>query len=642
MNPFQKKISGLEIEIKKAAQSYYTSGDSGLTDDQFDRLVDELKQLAPESPILNQTGWGYDVNEDTTPGEKVKHRYGTVVGLEKAYCWKEVNKSLQNKVVDASLKLDGLSVVLYYEKGNLVQALTRADGIIGIDITDKVVMILKDKVKIGVGFTGAVRGELCMSYENFEIFAQEHEGAANPRNSTAGLINGGITDDLKYVDCIVYSVIGSDNKYFGRSSRYENSTLPATRAWLQVEFGADHCAPYTTVELNEDTLVDTMDELRSKWYGKFPADGIVLTNMDATWNSETFEVLYDSQAFKFPSEVKSSEVLEVIWRLTKSRFYMPKVRLNPIQLAGTTVQHATGYNAKYILDKQIGTGSVVTVEKRGEIIPNINEVLTSTGAVLPTTCPVCGTEFIWEGVHLKCPNESCGNAKMQDILMWTKTLAPVDGMGDILRKKFITDLFGEDVSVDDLMDGRLMKYATSQKSDSAQVNLFLEMCDKLCNGTYDLECALEALNIPRLGNLTAKKVAQIPDKVKHLVAAYQTGTVAPSASIEQLVGPATAQSIADNADKFVRLALIQDRIDWEAKQQVEVKGKVAITGKLSVPRDQFVKELEAAGYKVASDVSKDTSFLITDSPDSQTSKNQKADKFGVTKITEADFRLEYM
>lgn len=636
MNPFQKKISGLEVEIKKAAQSYYTSGDSGLTDDQFDKMVEQLKQLAPESEVLHQTGWGYDVNSDTTPGEKVKHKYGEAGSLDKAYSWDELFKEFKGAIVDASLKLDGISIVLYYQKGQLVQALTRGDGITGIDVTDKVRLILKDKTQITLGFTGAIRGEILMSYDNFEKFQEIHPDAKNPRNSTAGLINGQALEEMNYLNILVYSVVGSDNHNFGRGE------MPVNRAFLLVEYGEDNVAPSTVISLDNPDSIQKLYDLRTKWYNKWPADGIVLTAMRPTWNPDTFYITYNSQAFKFPSEEGTSEVEEVIWRLTKSRYYMPKIRVKPVQLAGTTVQHCTCYNSKYLVDNNIGVGSVVAFSKHGEIIPNIDKVVTPTAADIPTTCPVCGTEFIWDGVHIKCPNESCGNAKMQDILMWTKTLAPVDGMGDILRKKFITDLFGEDVTVNDLMDGRLQKYATSQKSDSAQVNLFFEMCNKLCNSRYDLASALEALNIPRLGNLTAKKVAQIPDKVRHLIAAYQTGTITPSASIEQLVGPATAQSIADNADKFVRLALIQDRIDWEPKQQVDVKGKVAITGKLSVPRDQFVKELEAAGYKVASDVSKDTAFLITDSPDSQTSKNQKADKFGVTKITEADFRLKYM
>lgn len=636
MNFMQRKIAGLEQDIKKAAQSYYTDGSSNVSDDTFDKMVDELKQLAPESEVLSKTGWGYDVNSDTTPGAKVKHKYGEAGSLDKAYSWDELFKEFRGATVDSSLKLDGISIVLYYEKGQLVQALTRGDGDIGIDVTDKVRLILKDKSNITIGFTGAIRGEILMSYDNFEKFQDIHPDAKNPRNSTAGLINGQSLEEMNFLNILVYSVVASDNHNFGRSE------MPVTRAFLLVEYGPDNVAPSTTITLDSPESIHKLYDLREKWYNKWPADGIVLTAMKPTWDKDTLYITYNAQAFKFPSEAGTSEVVEVIWRLTKSRCYMPKIRVKPVQLAGTTVQHCTCYNSKYLVDNNIGVGAVVTFSKHGEIIPNIDEVVTPTVADIPKTCPVCGSEFVWDGVHIKCPNESCGNAKMQDILMWTKTLAPVDGMGDILRKKFVTDLFGEDISVNELMDGRLQKYATSQKSDSAQVNLFLEMCDKLCNRTFELAVALEALNIPRLGNLTAKKIAQIPDKIKHMLAAYQVGTVAPSASVEALVGPATAQSIADNADKFVRLALIQDRIDWTVKQQLEVKGKVAITGKLSVPRDQFIKELESCGYKVANDVSKDTSFLITDTPDSQSSKNAKADKFGVTKITESEFRKQYL
>lgn len=641
MNFMQRRIAQLETKVKEAAQAYYTDGTSELSDQDFDSMVAELKKLAPESEVLHKTGWGYDVIKDTTPGEKVKHKYGEAGSLSKAYSWGEVSKSLQNKVVDASLKLDGISVVLYYEKGRLVQALTRGDGIIGIDITEKAVKILKDKVMIGRGFTGAVRGELVMSYENFEIFAQSHERAENPRNSTAGLINGGMTDDIKYIDCVVYSVIGSDNHYFGKSSKYDGTTLPATRAWLQVEFGADNCAPFEFIHLCEDTLIDEMERLRSQWYGKWPADGIVLTHTDAGWDAETLEVTYDAQAFKFPSEVKSSEVIEVMWRMTKNRYYMPKVRVQPIRLAGTTVQHATGYNAQYIKENQIGVGSVVTLEKRGEIIPNINEVLTATGAVLPTRCPVCDTELEWAGVHLRCPNEACGNASTQDILMWCKKLAPVDGFGDILIKKYISELFGEDVTVNQLMDGRLWKYVPTNESDRSQVALFKKMCNLLMQGQYSLSDALEALNIPRLGTLTAKKLGAMPGAVRELLDNFLAEDYTDVPQILSAVGPATCEQIRANADKFLRLNIIASRIDWTEKEQVQVKGKVAITGKLSVKRDDFIQELNNAGYTVG-EIGKDTNFLITDSPDSGSSKNLKADKFGIVKITEAEFRQNYM
>lgn len=640
MNFMQRRISQLETKVKEAAQAYYTDGTSPVSDDDFDAMVAELKKIAPESEVLHRTGWGYDVIKDTTPGEKVRHKYGEAGSLDKAYNWGEINKTLKGKVVDASLKLDGISVVLYYEKGRLVQALTRGDGVIGIDITEKAVRILKDKVMIGRGFTGAVRGELLMSYENFERFAALHEDAKNPRNSTAGLINGGLTDDIKYIDCLVYSVVGSDNHYFGVGERYKDCTMPATRAWLAVEFG-ESCAPFDFVELEEGTLVDRMNELREKWYGKYPADGIVLTDLDPVWNPDTFEVVYDAQAFKFPSEVKSSEVVEVIWRMTKNRYYMPKVRINPIPLAGTTVQHATGYNAQYIRDNAIGVGSIVTVEKRGEIIPNINEVVKSTYAEIPTSCPACGADLAWDGVHLRCPNESCGNATMQDILIWCKTLAPVDGVGDTLIKKYIRELFGEDITVNELMDGRLWPYIAAPISDKAQVNLFKQMCDKLMQGQYTLDAALEALNIPRLGNLTAKKLANMPTEIRKLLDNFKDDKFDDIPEILAAVGPATCQQIRANADKFLRLVYIADRIDWSEKVQVAVRGKVAITGKLSVKRDDFIQELQAAGY-IVGDIGKDTNFLITDDPHSGSSKNAKADKFGIVKITEADFRANHM
>src|SRR5574344_1595597 len=130
MNSMQKKILGLSAEIKDAAQKYYEDGSSPLTDIEFDAKVDELRELDPDADVLS-VGWGYDINADSTPGEKVAHRYGVVGSLDKCHNWKELGSDFQWRSLAASLKLDGISIALYYKKGKLQQALTRGDGSTG-------------------------------------------------------------------------------------------------------------------------------------------------------------------------------------------------------------------------------------------------------------------------------------------------------------------------------------------------------------------------------------------------------------------------------------------------------------------------------------------------------------------------------
>lgn len=197
-----KLFSSLEKKIAENAQAYYTDGSSELTDEEFDSLVDQLRKENPDSELLQKTGWGYSINEDTTPGKKYPHKYGEAGSLEKCRTWEEVKPVFRNQFVDMSLKLDGISVLLYYRDGKLYQALTRGDGAVGIDITDKVLEIgttvdmskfTEYSIKLSdddnANFTGAVRGEIVMSFRNFDKYKKLHPEAKNPRNVAAGIIN---------------------------------------------------------------------------------------------------------------------------------------------------------------------------------------------------------------------------------------------------------------------------------------------------------------------------------------------------------------------------------------------------------------------------------------------------------------------
>ena len=639
------RIKQLEANIQEYAQKYYTDGSSPVSDEEFDAMVDELRKLSPTSRVLKDVGWGYDIDLDTTFGEKRYHKYGLVKGLDKCHNAKELGSEYFDKftTIYTSLKLDGISVVLYYHEGVLVQALTRGDGEQGIDITKKAIRIDPSLtvLKNDKEFTGAVRGEILMSYENFEKFQKLHPEAKNGRNSTAGLINNKeLSDDLKYLDILVYTVVGDESysKYSTEQS-VQICSMPAVIAWLNENF--NKVAPYSKTYIEVDTLIESMNLLRNQWYGKYPADGVVITR-NVRFNISTGQVQYDAKAFKFPAESKITTVEDVEWSLTKTKYLVPKVKLTPVNLSGTTVTYATGYNARFIVDNKIGPEGEVEVRKSGEIIPQILKVIKPVDVNLPTTCPECGHTLIWSGVHLQCPNDMCGNAATQDLLIWLKNLAPVDGLGDTLKLKFIEDSFGKDATIEDVMNNR-SKFDFISFSVGAQRLLISNMFSHLYgidDSTFDLVDCLMALNIPRLGDVSSMKLAGHTEVIKHIVdTRYSSEAII---QVKPIVGEATCESLLNNVNKLKRLDLIIDRIDWEvSRNPVQSKGKVAITGKLSVKRSDFETELRNNGWSVG-DISKDTKFLITDDPTSASSKNQKADKLGITKITEADFRTKYM
>lgn len=635
-------MTELELKIKEAAQKYYTDGSSDLTDAEFDKLVDQLRKENPNSELLKRTGWGYSITKDNTPGKKYLHRYGEAGSLEKCRTWDEIRPEYKSNSIDISAKLDGLSVVLYYKDGVLDQALTRGDGRVGIDITDKIKVILGDSI-LDKSFTGGVRGEILITNDNFKEFQKLHPEAKNPRNSAAGLINGKeITDDFKYLNVVVYSVVGADSWY------PEGAIIPmsAIREWLSSNFGLT--APNVNTHINSITFLENFDKLRAIWSETYPIDGLVLTLNHAGYEPGNC-VIQKSQAFKFKSETAFTKVLEVEWNMSKTGYAVPRVRVEPVQLAGTTVQYCTGYNAKFILDNNLGVGAIVEIEKRGEIIPNINNVVAvAHDAYLPKFCPCCSCELQWEGVHLACKNPCCGNSVSKDTMIWTNVLAPVDNLGESLKEKFFTEMYSDVPTIEDLMSNKPTAYQNAPYGSQAyRMKL---MFDKLFGDeAIKITDAIKALNIPRFGDVNADNLSQYPEQVKSLMELACDGSCADGLKLASLfeelkskIGVANTESLEKNMDKVARLRFIQKRIDWSLPAiSTDCKGKVAITGKLSVKRSDFEKELKAAGY-IPAEISKDTKFLITDNPNGSSSKNKKADAWGIVKISEQQFRKEYM
>lgn len=631
-------FNALEKKIKENAQKYYTDGSQSMTDAEFDSAVSELKKSKPDSELFT-TGWGYNPDENNS-GKKFKHRYGLVGSLDKVHNWDELQKDLRDREIIASLKLDGLSVVLYYVDGKLDQALTRGDGRIGIDITEKVLYINSRLKEIDPTFTGGVRGEILMSNEAFERYAMDHEDAKNPRNTTAGLINAKeISPDLRLLNIVFYKVIGCNDDKF---DDYKDMLQ-----YIDYQF-FPNVVDYESVSLSEEDIIYKMNYLRISWYGHYPADGIVLARNDlGRLNSseigkmnrkETNETIYTfvSQAFKFPSETKQAKVDCVEWSLSKTKYLIPKVKIEPTQLSGTTVQYTAGFNAEYIKDNKIGPGAVVEICKSGEIIPDIQSVVKASDEFkLPTICPFCGEYLEWKGVHLYCPNPDCGHSKMADLLIWCSKLVPIDGLGDKIREKFFIEIYGEEYcTVDQIMKYPVLTRAKVPDLEKGkQYQLFRDSLLALFRNKFNIVTVLEALNIPRLGHETAKKLSKYPDIIRKLANNDENTFI----NLHAFIGNANADSINEHKDKFMRINFILDRdgIDWNITESSNIR--VAITGKLSCKRADFEKELESIGITVGS-IKNDTKYLITDDPNSSSEKNNKADKLGIRKITEADFR----
>lgn len=656
-------MNSLERELRLAAHLYYQDGNSFLSDDEFDKKCDQLRSDDPNNSIFKEPSWGYNINNDSTVGERCPHRYGLVTGLGKAYTYKEIPNQFKVHCIIGSPKLDGMSIALYYEDSVLVQALTRGDYKQGIDVTDKVKLIIGNTLPTP-HITGGFRGEIIMSKDSYRKYESCHDNIKNARNSVAGIINSKeITEDIKYLDIVVYTVLADESQKIDsvHDEGWHSYSIDYSEAYDILDKNFENVAPYFVFTgLNEDTFMDSMAHKFSELcsYYSYEVDGIVISTESIQINRDG-EFIYDEIAVKFKSETAITTVEKVEWQMSKTHFAIPVVYIKPVELDGATITKCTGLNAKYIKDNKIENGAVVEIERHGQVIPYINRVINpvSIDDVLITNCPECGEKLEWEGAHLKCMNPLCGNAILQDALIWINNIAPLDNFGDKLRIKFLQKYISGEISVESIMDcEELVKIAVLCMDEhpspliSKQLILFSMMCNALFNKPVLASDAIKALNIPRFGDITSEKLASYPHLVKEIFSLSQAVNsddtyVIPDNFLDELIrciGVANGQSIINNIKKFYRLRFVYNRIVWNSSSNsAEIKGKVAITGKLSVKRSEFEKELKLAGWSVG-EISKDSKFLITDDPDSSSSKNKKADEWGIPKITEYDFRFNYL
>ena len=348
-------------KIKEYATAYYT-GNALISDDEFDALVEEYESQYGK---LDKVGWGF-----IPSGKKVPHKYGLVGSLTKTRDATSID--FRDKIITD--KLDGISCVAYYEKGELVRALTRGTGTEGVDITDKYVMIpgavTSVKEYCNIKFTGAVRGEILMTKSMWDLFSNRYsdEGYKNSRNAVAGIMGSKDYDEKKfaYFNFVTYKIVGwEDHPADLTSYVYILESLK--------KFGFD-----TVRYINTDSLtVLPRDNDDMKYYYEvekvdYPRDGFVITQNNVKINRE---VIYQDFAFKFKSDVKTTTVVGIDWNLTRTGKMIPTVLVDPVELAGVTVRRATGYNAQFIRDYNIAKGKKIQITRSGEVIPCITAVL---------------------------------------------------------------------------------------------------------------------------------------------------------------------------------------------------------------------------------------------------------------------------
>ena len=593
----------LENLIKEASKKYY-DGTPIMSDAEFDDLLEDLRAIDPTNVLLTGIGHGYIQTDLNT----VKHRLAITRGLPKI----KVEKDFNLPKGYLTPKYDGSSITLYYDDGKLIQAVTRGDGITGTDVTDKVKLVVPNTIDKDIK---VITGEWLLSFENAAKYYPE---AITIRNIATGILSKKIftPDEIKRFDFVAYRI----NKINRRITREEILRTLRKNGFL---------TPDVNIFYNNIRFDELFSEFKTYSHrGKtFLYDGIVF---DDGIEELSGEILYKNEvAYKIRTEVRTVTVDHIEWNHSKGGKLKPVVVFNPIKLSGATIQRATGFNAKNILDNGIDTGAKIKICRSGEVIPYIVNTIEPVKVNLPTHCQDCGESLIWSGVDLMCGNKDCSLNKYKTLFHYIKTISNIKGASSKVIDALIRFEGWKEVA--DIYKTKREDFIALYLENglgNTSIDLVKQVFSKLYSD-IDYNNWLIGLNIPNFSTKNVKKYgADIKEyldtnditKLGNLTDAIKTEIIKNTPYISEIY----------NLTKDI---LVIDDVATAAPTL-----KVCITGKLSIGRKLLLAEFAKKGIIEASIRSCD--ILICNEP-SSSSKYVFATNNNIPIMTENDFMNKY-
>ena len=640
------RIKELVELLNKAGKSYYSDGRELMSNYEYDALYDELGMLEKEtgyilsnSPTVNV---GYEVLSELP---KERHE-SPMLSLDKTKSPEALAEWLGSQKGLLSWKLDGLTIVLTYDNGQLQKAVTRGNGEVGEIITNNA-RVFKN-VPVTIPFKGklVLRGEAIITYSDFErINEQIPEADAkykNPRNLCSGSVrqlNNEITAQ-RNVHFFAFTLVSAQDVDFDNSRQRQFE-------WLKDQ-------GFSVVEykmVTKDTILDTIE-----WFEKtivtndFPSDGLVILYDDIAYGDSlgrTAKFPRNAMAFKWTDETAETTLREIEWSASRTGLINPVAVFDPVELEGTQVSRASVHNISIVESLKLGIGDRIKVFKANMIIPQIAENLTQSGNLeIPEVCPVCGGKTQIKQVNdvktLYCINEDCQAKHVKSFAHFvSRDALNIDGLSEATLEKFIQhgflknfcDLYHLEKFRDEII-------ALDGFGEKSYENL-LTSVENSRNTT--LPKFIYGLGIANVGLSNAKMIVQaLGNDIEKVIHAGRQ-------ELEKIdgVGAVIADTFASyfenekNKEEFYKL-LQEMHIEKAPDNQNNqiLTGKVfVITGSLEhfENRNQLKERIEQLGGRVTGSVTGKTSYLINNDSHSTSSKNKTAAKLGVPVITENEF-----
>ena len=644
-----KRIRELIGTLRAAGRAYYQESREIMSNFEYDKLYDELVSLEKETGIVFANSPTQNVGYEVVSALPKERHEKPMLSLNKTKSVEELADWLGGQTGLLSWKMDGLTIVLTYQNGTLVKAVTRGNGEIGEVITANAKAFVN--VPLNISYQGELilRGEAIIRYSDFEKINEQIEDVdakyKNPRNLCSGSVrqlNSEITAQ-RQVHFYAFSLVKADGIDF-KNSRKEQFEWLKTQGFEVVEYH----------EVTKETLPETV-----KMYSEAiaendtPSDGLVLLYDDIAYGQSlgrTAKFPRDSIAFKWADEIQETKLLYIEWSASRTGLINPVAVFEPVELEGTTVSRASVHNISIMEALELGAGDRITVYKANMIIPQIADNLTRSGVRdIPEACPVCGGQTEVRQLNdvksLYCTNPDCQAKKIKSFTLFTSRDAlNIAGLSEATLEKFIGV-------------GMIHEYADIFHLDRHQEEI-VEM-DGFGQNSYDnLIAAAEkashttlprmvyGLGVAGIGLANAKMICR---HFKNDFEAMRHATVEELVEIDG-IGEVLAQAwtafFSDGKNNAIVDHLLAE-LTFEAEDEESSEGadeafagmNFVITGSLEhfKNRKELQELIERRGGKVTGSVTSKTNYLINNDVASSSSKNKKARELGVPILSEEEF-----
>lgn len=639
------RMKELVKKLDRAARAYYQEDIELISNREYDQMYDELQALEKETGTVLANSPTAKVGYEAVDQLPKEEHESPMLSLDKTKDREVLREFIGDHETLLSWKLDGLTIVLTYENGELAKAVTRGNGVVGEVVTNNARVFRNIPLKIPYVGRLVLRGEAIITYSDFEQINESIEDVdaryKNPRNLCSGSVrqlNNQITA-RRNVRFYAFGLVSAESVDF-HNSRAEQFEWLKNQGFEVVEYR----------KVTAATLDQAMDYFSAAiTENDFPSDGLVALYDNIAYGDSlgrTAKFPRNAFAFKWADEIRETRLEKIEWSPSRTGLINPVAVFDPVELEGTTVSRASVHNISIMRELQLGIGDRITVYKANMIIPQIAENLTKSGELpIPDTCPACGqsTEIrrVNEVEYLYCTNPDCPAKKIKAFALFaSRDAMNIDGLSEATLEKFIARGFIHDFGDIFEISRHREEIVTMEGFGEKSFENLMASLEKARETT--LAKVIYSLGIANIGLANAKVICRhFDDDLEKIRRADEE-----EVSSIDTIGPVIARSLTEYLADPENNRKLDHLMSHLAIKKEEKKGEqifqnmnFVITGSLEHfdNRNQAKELVESLGGKVTGSVTKKTNYLINNDTTSNSSKNKKARELGIPVISEEEF-----